>query len=238
MKKRAKSAQLTFDDARKPTGRGGWRPGAGRKKGRRTTSHDARPELKARFPVHVTMRIVAGVQSLRRDKLAKVVLLAIASSHKDKFRVVEFSVQGNHLHAIVEAANAGALSRGVGGMETRIAKRLNKVLGRRGRLFADRYHARILMTPREVRNAIRYVLLNARHHAPEGGVLFGETWFDPFSSCAWFDGWRRPLPLDAPWKRTLAQQPRPTAPPTVWLLTVGWKRHGLIALDELAARYD
>ena len=228
-----KRVQLTFDDARKPSGHGGWRPGAGRKKGRRTTPHDARPELKARFPVHVTMRIVAGIGTLRRDKLAKLIGRAIAMSHKTSFRVVEFSVQRNHLHAIVEATNSGALSRGLGGMETRIAKRLNRELGRRGDVFADRYHMRILKTPREVRNAIRYVLLNARHHEPDGGQWLGDAWFDPYSSCAWFDGWTRPLRLDRPWKRALVSSPRPTAQATVWLLAVGWKRHGLIRVDEI-----
>jgi len=225
--------QLTLDDARKPTGHGGWRPGAGRKrKSRRGVTHDARPVLKARYPVLVTMRIAANVPNLRRRKLVHIVRAAIAESHKDFFRIIEFSVQGNHIHVIVEATDAGALSRGMGGLETRIAKRLNTHLGRSGDVFADRYHERILTNPRQVRNALRYVLLNARHHMADNGAFLGETWFDPCSSAAWFKGWRTGIPLDEAWKRELAAMPPPTRAPTQWLLTVGWRHYGLIALDE------
>ena len=231
--KKNRPIQLTFDDARRPIGRGGWRPGAGRKKGRRTTPHDARPDFAARYPLHVTMRIVPDLGSLRRSKLAAIVRAAISESTKPFFRVIEFSVQSNHVHMVVEAHGASGLSHGMTGLDTRIAKRLNRHLGRKGDVLADRYHARILRTPREVRNALRYVLLNARHHERDGGAMLGETWFDPFSSAAWFDGWLRPVPADTPWKRDLVAMPRPTPKPTVWLLTTGWKRRGLITIDEL-----
>ena len=93
-----KPAQLTLDSARKPTGRGGWRPGAGRPRGRKTVSHDARERFAARHPLHVTLRIKPGVQSLRRGKVCATIRAALAAGgHNATFRVVEFNALRNHL---------------------------------------------------------------------------------------------------------------------------------------------
>jgi hypothetical protein len=92
-------------------------------------------------------------------------------------------------------------------------------------VIADRYHVHVLGTPREVRNALRYVLENGRHHGVHQGT------FDPASSAAWFDGWR----ADA---RRLAAAAAPAGPAFVaaahsWLLRSGWRRHGrLVAVAE------
>jgi putative transposase len=78
-------------------------------------------------------------------------------------------VQGNHIHLIVEAENKRALARGMQGLQIRIAKGLNRVMKRRGKVFSDRYHAHILRTPTEVRNALRYVRENHRKHEAQRG---------------------------------------------------------------------
>ncbi len=71
--------QLTLDQARKPEGHGGWRPGAGRPRGRKTVSHDAREAFAARYPLHVTWRIREGVRSLRREAVLEVVRAKLAA---------------------------------------------------------------------------------------------------------------------------------------------------------------
>jgi len=186
-----------------------------------------------RHPQHVTLRIRGGVRSLRRYRLVRVVRECIRRGHKPTFRVVHFTVLANHLHLIVEARCATTLARGMQGLEVRIARLLNRALARRGSLFAERYHARSLRTPREVKNAIRYVLLNVRHHAAAQGQRLPPAWIDPFSSAPWFDGWARPFIVRVPWIHELRAQPPPTAPPTVWLLTDGWRRAGLIDHEEI-----
>jgi len=229
---RKKHIQLTLDQARKPEPgkHGGWRPGAGRPKQPGAVSHDTRPNERADIPQHVTLRIADGVPSLAREGLMKIIRRAIKQSQKRDFKVHEFNVLGNHLHLITTAARKDALSRGTAGLEVRLAYRLNSALSRSGKLFPDRYHARYLHTPREVRNAIRYVLLNRKHHDAE--KKYARFWIDPYSSAAWFDGWAEPIRADAPWKRDLVRLERPTEKPTVWLLTTGWKRHGLLRFDE------
>jgi putative transposase len=148
--------------------RGGKRPGAGRKpKGDRAgMPHAPRYPLASRFPVHVTLRTVDGLSSLRSRACFRAIVAAFKlARRRQTVRLVEFSVQGNHLHLIVEAADAARLAKGMQGLAISIAKRLNALLARRGPVFADRYHVHILKTPTEVANAVAYVRGNFTVHA-------------------------------------------------------------------------
>ncbi|HEY2746755.1 MAG TPA: hypothetical protein VGL86_19135 [Polyangia bacterium] len=80
------------------------------------------------------------------------------------FRLVHYSVQGNYVHLLVEAEGERSLSRGMNGLGVRVAKGLNRVMRRRGKVLADRYHGHILKTPTEVRHARNYLLQNAERH--------------------------------------------------------------------------
>lgn len=231
-----RAVQLTLDHARRPCGRGGWRPGAGRPRGRTTASHAKRPALSPRTPVHVTLRVRGGLASLRRERVAAIARAAIFAGHRDDFRVVHFNVLANHVHLLIEAASSHALARGMQGLNVRLARRINRCFRRIGALFSERYHARALSTPSEVRLALRYVLLNARHHAAERGERLAPGWLDPFSSALWFDGWREAPSTDAPWLQPLVRAPCPVAAARTWLLRVGWRKAGLIAVDDIPGR--
>lgn len=213
-------------------GRGGWRRGAGRPRGRTTASHAPRAACSSREPVHVTLRIVPRLASLRRGDVMQLVRTAIARAQRDDFRIVEFNVLHNHLHLLVEATDKDALARGMQGLNVRLARGINARFGRRGPFFLERYHGRVLRTPREVRAVLRYVLLNLRHHAAQRGERLARRWLDPCSSALWFDGWRDPIDPVAPWMRALLASPRPTRPPRSWLLSTGWRRWGLIPVDD------
>jgi REP element-mobilizing transposase RayT len=205
--------------------RGGLRHGAGRKPNgeRALVPHVRRARIDARVPVLVTWKLRDGLSNLRRPALRGLLLEAIASARdRHALRLVHYSIQSNHVHAIVEARDATALARGAQGLSVRIAKALNRAWGRRGRVFADRYHSRALRTPREVRYALAYVLNNARKH---GARVEG---IDPYSSGAAFDGWREPRARDV--VRTLAP---PVVRARAWLLTTGWRRHGLVGVTEV-----
>lgn len=232
-KNQSKGRQLSLDEARVPCGRGGWRPGAGRPRGRTTLSRCTREALSPREPVHVTLRLVEGVPSLRCHGALRIVQRAIRETgHRDDFRVVEYALLSNHAHLIAEIDGTAALSNGMHALEIRLARRLNRFFDRSGPLFADRYHARPLRSPSDVRNALRYVLLNQRTHEARSGGRLSRDWIDPFSSGFWFDGWREEVRLREPRQRELLACERPTAPGTVWLLTTGWRRGGLLAFDE------
>jgi hypothetical protein len=123
----------------------------------------------------------------------------------------------------VEASGRDGLSRGIQGLATRLARALNRLARRKGKVFADRYHARTLETPREVRRALAYVLNNARRHGVGGRARAG--WIDPYSSGAAFDGWRT-----AP---AVVRSAIPVARARTWLLSRGWRRHGLLDPAEI-----
>jgi REP element-mobilizing transposase RayT len=91
------------------------------------------------------------------------------------FRLVHYAVMGNHMHLIVEASDRETLGRGMKGLGVRIARALNRVMERHGRVIGDRYHAHILKTPTEVAHARRYLVKNAREH-------YGYAFADPFVS--------------------------------------------------------
>jgi len=206
-------AQLT------PFRRGGKRRRAGRKPtgDRALVPHSGRPALTLRDPVLVTTRLMPGLPNLRRERTLMTLRAALAAgSDRFGFRLVEFSIQSNHLHFIVEADDARAISRGMQGLLVRVAKALNREWDRRGKVLADRYHARVLRTPREVRNALVYVLQNARKH---GARILG---IDAFSSGVWFEGW----------SDRVARAARPIASAGSWLLKTGWLRGGRLSTHE------
>jgi REP element-mobilizing transposase RayT len=208
-----------------PSTWGGSRPGAGRKPvpgRRRSTPHRARPPHKAPHPVHVTLRARPGLPSLRTARVFGGLRDAIATASTYSFRVLHFSVQGDHVHLLVEAQNSETLSRGARGLVIRAARVINRRLGRVGKVWGDRYHARALTSPLAVRHALVYVLMNVRKHHP------GETpGLDPRSSAQWFDGFRD-IGADA-----RGYMSAPVCRPRTWLAAVGWRRHGLIGLDEV-----
>jgi REP element-mobilizing transposase RayT len=182
---------------------GGARPGAGRKpKGRRPlVSHLARPRFDNITPVHVTLRVRDDIPNLRSSRrFIKVRECFAAARARFGLRLVEFSVLGNHLHLIVEADDSGSLSSGMQGLSIRVAKAINRMLARSGRVFADHYHSRLLKTPTELTRAIRYVVENAKHHYRDDGADF-------FSSRG---------------RGGLFALVRPMG----WLLRVGWSRAG------------
>ena len=148
-------------------GRGGKRKGAGRKPkhGRAGVSHAKRPVLKRRFPVHVTLRMCPTVYNLRSKRCFTALSQAFwAGSNRFGFRLIRYSVQGNHVHLIAEAESNESLSKGMQGLTIRMARALNRVMNRKGRVFADRFHLHILKTINEVRNALNYLLNNHRKH--------------------------------------------------------------------------
>jgi REP element-mobilizing transposase RayT len=153
--------------------RGGKRQGAGRKpkNGMKAgVSHAPRPQFKARHPVHVTMRVRPGVGFLRGYSRRRAIEDALREV-KLRFgmRVVHYSIQGNHLHFILESDDPSMLSRAVQGLAIRLARALNRIAGRGGKVFADRFHAHVMKTLREVVYAVRYVIENVRHP-------FGKMW--------------------------------------------------------------
>jgi len=184
------------------------------------------------------------LRSLRTQFLFPTLRKALAESTRtrDDFRITQFSVQGDHLHLVVEADSKQALSRGMQGLAIRIARRINRLISRTGKVWADRFFSRALTSPRSVRNALAYVLNNFKKHRALSGNRI-----DPYSSAPYFTGFhelRGRAPCGLPHSRSMPLSPQRVPPPTfenevpiftarTWLGRVGWRKAGLIALAEM-----
>jgi REP element-mobilizing transposase RayT len=246
----------------RPRGRrGGKRRNAGRKpKGARAGSpHTKRPELKARHPVHVVLRVVDAMGNLRKRHFYKAlreatIAVALRELHvleSGAFRIVHISIQRNHVHLLVEADHKRALSRGMQAFQISAAKHLNRALSlksislgkskaamralmqnrRRGTVFPDRFHQEIITTPTQARRALAYVLNNWRKHR-EDRAEAARTWkVDPYSTGVLFDGWKERADADVymPYRETY--RPMVVYLPRTWLLREGWRKVGLVAFE-------
>src|SRR5262249_37185490 len=142
-----------------------------------------RPAHDARVPLHITVRAIPGAPSLRKTAVAAAIgkVLKRRAGRALPSRLVHFSLQHDHLHMLVEATDPSTLSRGMQGLLSGLARVINRTIGNRGSFWRDRYHARPLRTPSEVRRTLVYVLRNSAKHLGASGI-------DPLSSAAWFGG--------------------------------------------------
>ena len=203
---------------------GGSRKGAGRKRRRLSrVSHERRAKLRRSYPLLITSKLIEGLPTLRNRKAGRL-LFGILRERCELagFRIVQFSILSNHLHLLVEADSRDALTRGLRSLFIRMAKNLNRLWGRKGQVF-QRFHERVLKARAQVRNALVYVLNNARKHG---------SWFkdrpDPYSSGPWFRGWQ--------WRQPAPNSRSPVAEPRTWMMRVGWYPADRIANGATPAR--
>jgi REP element-mobilizing transposase RayT len=116
-------------------------------------------------------------------------MATLVAAKRDEFRIVHASIQRSHVHLLVEAESGEALTRGLSGFLISAARHINGALGVRCARVFERYHARSLATPREVRNCIAYVLNNWRHHGEHRARDAARWRVDKYSSAVAFDGW-------------------------------------------------
>lgn len=191
-----------------------------------SVEHRERARFSGRAPIHVTVPILGELPRLR-TAATHAALCDVFRLGNDRFgfRLCHYALLNDEIRLIVEARDRMAMSRGMQGLLIRVSKQLNRLWGRKGKVFGDRYRERMLKTPLDVREALRDVLLAAR-----GKRLRFQGRVDPFSSAAWFDGWNVKLP--APNQRGDEDVP-PVVEPKTALLRLQWRKLGLLAPDGI-----
>jgi REP element-mobilizing transposase RayT len=166
----------------------------------------------------------------------------IVAAVRERIRIVQISLQRNHVHLLVEAESKLALSRGMQGFQISAARNINAMLGedryrrRRGRVFADRYFAEIIKTPTQARHALNYVVNNWRKHGEDQQGL-ASTWLvDPFSSGVSFPDWTELDGKHFMWPIRATYDPLIVRRPESWLLREGWKLSGSISARDVPSR--
>ena len=236
------------------------KPGRKPKGPRAGSPHTVRPELTGREPLHIVLRVVDAVGSLRRRHTyralrAATIAVALRELHDltvGAFRIVHISIQRNHVHMLVEAGNKTALSRGMQSFQISAAKHLNRAVGvknvqlatrearraamakrRRGTVFPDRFHQEIIKTPKQARHTLAYVINNWRKHKEDRGELSRGWKVDPFSTGVQFGGWKERENETTYMRYRDTYDPLIVYLPKTWLLRVGWRRHGLVSFTEV-----
>jgi putative transposase len=165
---------------------GGARKNAGRKRvDPDSVIHYARAKFSRPMAVHVVLTMAKAVYNLRSRRSFTVIARSLfKSSGRFGSSVIEFAVQGDHIHLLLQTASSQMLTKAVQGLEVRIARGLNRMMKRSGKVFADRYFVVILKTPSQVRNARHYVRNNFRKHLAQyrPDVKLPSTFVDPYSS--------------------------------------------------------
>jgi hypothetical protein len=180
------------------------------------------------------MRRSRLLPSIRSQSIVIEMEKSLQAASTQRYRVVHYSLQADHVHLVVEAVDRVALSRGTQGLAIRLARAFNRALKRHGKVWGDRFFARDLSSPREVRAGIVYVLMNHRKHAPPGRQPAA---LDAYSSAAWFDGWSsRASPYVVRLRAHLPSRAIPVVRPRTWLGRRGWRRQGLVDPSEKPAR--
>jgi putative transposase len=223
--------------------RGGKRRGAGRppKTARAGERHKRRPFHNPQHPVHVVLRVVSAVGSLRRRRTYQAIRAATRTvARRQGFRIVHVSVQRTHVHLLVEAKSKVALASGMQGFQISAAKHLNAAISmgrpgprRRGTVFPDRYHAVVIDSPRQARYALSYVINNWRKHREDRGEVTRRWDIDWYASGAMFPDWKELGQPGFALRGPPELPPMTVSPPRTWLLTRGWKMHGAISCHEV-----
>ena len=238
---RSRQAELRFParDGSRRYGTKGNKGGRKPKGAKPMESHRPRAAITAHTPVHVTLRLASDLGNLRRGRVYKAIRRAtmVAARERDA-TIVHISIQSNHLHLLVEAADAARLGEGMRRFAISAARQLNATVSsergtrRAGKVFTDRYHAEVITVPRQARHALAYVLNNWRRHKADRTQITRRWLLDPFSSAIQFRGWAG-LPEDFEWTPRASYEPLEVGEPASWLLRIGWRRAGTIALDEV-----
>lgn len=225
---------------------GGRRKGAGRrpKHGCAGAPHKRRPVIKPYHALHIVMRVVPAVGSLRRRDMYKAMRWAtVTAAERGRFRIIHLSLQRTHVHVLAEAEDAKALGRGMQGFQISAARNINTALAsgrrrRRGKVFADRYHVEVITTPTRARHAISYILSNWRKHKEDQGDIARKWLVDPFSTGILFPDWVEMRDREAMWPLRDTYDPMLVFRPASWLLREGWKKAGPISCFDVPGGRD
>ena len=221
-----KSEQLTFDIK----SHGGRRAGSGRKNRSGELAHVRREQVSLRTPLHITFKLVRDLPSLRSPAIFTALKIYAARVRDFGVNVVHFSVQSNHIHMIVEVLNNQSLGRAMRSLAGRLGKMIRDLVKRGsaglpiGKVFFGRYHMRVIRSPLQMRNALRYVLLNFSQHEELIDHL------DQYSTASSFTEWRSLLRerygalIEDQVESLIIPGQREFGEAWSWLCKVGWMR--------------
>ena len=112
-----------------------------------------------------------GMAFMKDPRIADLVQSALLFGHGKDYELYEFAVMPNHVHLIMGFEKGDAVKRIVTGIKSFTGRGINRLLGRKGDVWAKDAYNRIIRTEDEYRNQRDYVRLN-----PSRAGLKGWKW--------------------------------------------------------------
>ncbi len=101
-----------------------------------------------------------GSASLKKPVVSRIVMNCLMEGHGKDFRVHAAVVMPNHVHAVLEIHPGSRLSLVAQRIKGASSRQINKLLGRRGRLWQPEYFDRLIRNEDHLRRCIGYTLWN------------------------------------------------------------------------------
>jgi REP element-mobilizing transposase RayT len=111
--------------------------------------------------MHLTVKVLPDVPNLRRPEVLSRLRELLEEARQRGLRVVSFSVMPNHVHLYGMPESAAALRDAMRYLLGQLARSLNTIFQRRGKVFEDRYWSTCATSVKQAFHALNYVLKNA-----------------------------------------------------------------------------
>jgi REP element-mobilizing transposase RayT len=112
--------------------------------------------------MHLTVKVHDDVPSLRRPELRERLGVLLEGARKRGVRTLSFAIMPNHIHILCIANSAATLRDATRYVLGQLARFVNQLFRRRGKVFTDRYWSTCITTVKQGWTALCYVLKNAK----------------------------------------------------------------------------
>ena len=126
--------------------------------------HVKRFRLKKASSLHLTIKVRENKADIQSKRILKALHHAIKRARLKGLKVVHYTLEYNHVHLLVESVDNKTLHKGMQAFGITIAKAINKIKRSKGAVYKNRYHLRLISSPRQLKNVLHYIFNNGVKH--------------------------------------------------------------------------
>lgn len=159
--------------------------------------HIAREIIKKSTSLHLTIKVRENKADIKNKQVLKILHYAIRRSRIKGLRIIHYTLEYNHIHLLVEAADKQTVHQGMQSFGITFAKKINAIKRLKGTVYKHRYHLRKINSPRELKNVLYYIFNNGIHHKRTSTVLDPYNTLPAFKSLKFLYGhWSNKIEAD------------------------------------------
>jgi REP element-mobilizing transposase RayT len=126
--------------------------------------HTRRFRLKKPSSLHLTIKVKENKADIQNKRILKTLHYAIRRARLKGLKIVHYTLEYNHVHLLVESVDNKILHKGMQAFGITIAKAINKIKRTKGAVYKNRYHLRVIDSPRQLKNVLHYIFSNGVKH--------------------------------------------------------------------------